>query len=469
MTIHTKSLQFKLLRLMTLVLTLILLIVQVHPLLHRKYCIHRRHSLAFHRPALFAMVSDNIPRFRDIRFESPLLEEGYRPAVETLENKTLYEKPLLVYLPGFDGTWMAPFLQMPELSTTFDVQCLTMSMQDRSTYLDLKENVIAFINQQTLDKNSKLEEETNNITDKTLPTPEQGTNVFTFFWTKTAPQRPSQSKHAKRPVYLVGESFGGILASDVALTLLKDKAINLMGLVVINAATCYDRSKLASMGPSVAELPKWLYPIGLTRLLPLFNDDVSFSQLLLIISSKALPSVIDSEAREAFMGRVAFSLPQKLKYMPQKTLQWRLREWLETGCAEMAIKLGQFSDFPSFRTLIIAGENDFCLPSIDEAERLSSLLPNNHIHVVEGAGHATTCGSRVDLAALMRKQFPDLSLVGRTAMKPGAAAGEGVMLGLEPRYNGIEKGLSPLKYWSKKLYQKPKPLDMKSSHVEGST
>jgi pimeloyl-ACP methyl ester carboxylesterase len=446
---------------MTLVLIMILLTVHVHSLLQLKCCIHRRHSMAFHRLALFAMDSDNIPRFRDTRFASPLLEEGYRPVVETLENNTLYEKPLLIYLPGFDGTWMAPFLQMPELSTTFDVHCLTMSMQDRSTYLDLKENVIAFIDLQVLDNNRKLEEETGNISDKTLQTPEQGTNFFTVFWAKTAPQRPKETKRTKRPVYLIGESFGGILASDVALSLLKDKAINLMGLVMINAATCYDRSKLASMGPSVAELPEWLYPIGLARLLPLFNDDVSFSQLLLILLSKALPSVIDSEAREAFMGRVAFSLPQKLKYMPQKTLQWRLREWLETGCAEMATKLGQFSDFPSFRTLIIAGEKDFCLPSIDEAERLSSILPNNHIHVVEGAGHATTCGSRVDLAALMRKQFSDLGRVGRTAMKPEAAAGAGVMLGLEPRYNGREKGLSPLLYWSRKLYRKPRPIDLK--------
>ena len=41
-------------------------------------------------------------------------------------------------------------------------------------------------------------------------------------------------------------------------------------------------------------------------------------------------------------------------------------------------------------------------------------------------------------------------------MKDSAAQGEGVYYGMEPRYDGrVDRGLSPLEYWSKKNYRKP--------------
>lgn len=51
---------------------------------------------------------EDIPtvRPRNVRFVSPLLEYGYPPAVVEYENKTLAQKPLLLYLPGFDGTFL---------------------------------------------------------------------------------------------------------------------------------------------------------------------------------------------------------------------------------------------------------------------------------------------------------------------------------------------------------------------------
>jgi hypothetical protein len=52
--------------------------------------------------------TEDIPtvRPRNVRFVSPLLEYGYPPAVIEYENKTLAQKPLLLYLPGFDGTFL---------------------------------------------------------------------------------------------------------------------------------------------------------------------------------------------------------------------------------------------------------------------------------------------------------------------------------------------------------------------------
>jgi hypothetical protein len=70
-------------------------------------------------------ITDKKKLPRDVRFISPLLEYGYLPAVEEHENNTLSQKPLLLHLPGIDGTFLSPFLQLPELHTIFDVRCMT--------------------------------------------------------------------------------------------------------------------------------------------------------------------------------------------------------------------------------------------------------------------------------------------------------------------------------------------------------
>lgn len=404
-------------------------------------------------------------RIRNAKFVSPLFDEGYPRVVQEFQNGTITNKPLLLYLPGFDGTWISPFLQFPELSTIFDVRCLTVGMNDRSTFQELKQDVVDYIYTE-LQIVKKIETDAsarqNATTSKNVhTTTSEKSNKGNFFSNLFGGK---QTTDGSRGVYLMGESFGGILASEVAVTLLKEHNLEdrVKGLAVINAATCYDRSRFASEAMKITHLPPLLYPFGLMKILPLFMDEHAWPQLLLMLQSKALPSVIDSEEREAFMGRVAFSLPAKLKFMPQETLEWRLTQWLEVGCALVACRLDELSRLKNFRTLIVAGEKDMTLPSIAEAERLSSILPNCHVHVVEGAGHANTCGSRVDLAALCRKRFDELKMrgkrgrkVGRTSMKPQAAKNTGDYFGMEPRYNGKEEGLSPMLYWSKRLWTKP--------------
>jgi hypothetical protein len=106
--------------------------------------------------------------------------------------------------------------------------------------------------------------------------------------------------------------------------------------------------------------------------------------------------------------------------------------------------------------------------------------------VVNGAGHASTCGSRLDLTAVIRDGFPELQktragvrwrkgkrtqqsnieidggtdiasreslLVKRTRMKPEAQQGYGPNYGMEERYDKADIGLNPLLYWSKSNYK----------------
>jgi pimeloyl-ACP methyl ester carboxylesterase len=350
---------------------------------------------------------------KGVQFISPLLEYGYPVTVEEYENNSLFEKPLLLYLPGFDGTFLCPFLQFPELGTIFDVRCMTVSTSDRSSFAQLTECVLQYIQQETMTM--------------------------------------------RRPIYLMGESFGGLLACNVALQIASDShqlSDLLKGLALINPATSYDRSRLAREGPPVAQLPWWNYPAGLLQLLPLFTDEHSFQQLLLILTAQALPSVIDNPMREAYMGRVAFSLPLVIPTVTPSTLDWRLHAWLQTGCQYMTTRLHTLFDVhPNLRTLIVVGERDETLPSSEEAIRLQEILPNPCVRVIPDAGHASTCGSRADLAAYMRSHFPELNQGGgRTEMKEDAAQGEGAWYGMQERFDSARIGLNPLLYWSSPLY-----------------
>ncbi len=247
-----------------------------------------------------------------IQFVSPLLEDGYPPAVLEYEESNKYairRKPMLLYLPGFDGTILSPFLQFPSLGEEFDVRAMRVDMEDRSSFEELKEAVIQYLLRECRGEEGRAEDE-----------------------------------GSCRGVYLMGESFGGVLATEIALELnrpaYKDY-LDLRGLVLVNPATSYLRSRLYELGPPVADarplfpaLDDIQYIVALlTRLVPLFLDEGrAMQQLVAILSSKGLPSVINDPQREAYMGRVAFDLPNRLNFMPKDTLKWRLEEWLEWGC-----------------------------------------------------------------------------------------------------------------------------------------
>jgi hypothetical protein len=95
----------------------------VRPRFERRGKISVKRLLAEVDPGIGITDKKKLPR--DVRFISPLLEYGYLPAVEEHENNTLSQKPLLLHLPGIDGTFLSPFLQFPELHTIFDVRSMT--------------------------------------------------------------------------------------------------------------------------------------------------------------------------------------------------------------------------------------------------------------------------------------------------------------------------------------------------------
>lgn len=129
--------------------------------------------------------------------------------------------PLLIFLPGLDGTGLLLRSQIPHLSKTFDICCLSIPHDDISSWEGLATETIAAIAR----VRGKL----------------------------------------TRPVYLCGESFGGCLALQVAL-----KAPQIWErLILINPASCFPQQPLVNLSPYLTRLlPKNIYPLSSLWLLP---------------------------------------------------------------------------------------------------------------------------------------------------------------------------------------------------------
>jgi len=129
--------------------------------------------------------------------------------------------PLLIFLPGMDGTGLLLRSQIPYLSKAFDIRCLSIPGEDMSSW-------------------DRLAEETS-----------------------SAIAREKETPH--RPVYLCGESFGGCLALLVAL-----KAPQLWNrLILVNPASCFRQQPLINWGSYFTRLlPKNIYPLSSLGLLP---------------------------------------------------------------------------------------------------------------------------------------------------------------------------------------------------------
>ncbi|MEH2237503.1 alpha/beta fold hydrolase [Nostoc sp.] len=132
------------------------------------------------------------------------------------------EYPLLVYLPGMDGTGQLLRSQTAGLETGFDVRCLALPRKDLNTWDVLTKSVLDLID-------TELE------------------------------------KSSQRPVYLCGESFGGCLAMKVAI-----QAPHLFKrIILINPASSFHLRPWLNWASQLTYLvPSGLYDVGALGLLP---------------------------------------------------------------------------------------------------------------------------------------------------------------------------------------------------------
>eukprot|EP00879_Flechtneria_rotunda_P019557 GHRR01020545.1.p1 GENE.GHRR01020545.1~~GHRR01020545.1.p1 ORF type:complete len:318 (+),score=104.34 GHRR01020545.1:181-1134(+) len=167
-----------------------------------------------------ALVTDGGPAL----FFSPVVARPPgSPALEAL--------PLMFYMPGIDGTGLAAYRQFPRLTRAFDLRCLIVPRTDRSSFKQLVDSVVALIKQE-LD------------------------------WCDSG-----------RPVYLMGESFGGIMCLALALKL----GDYIDRLVLINPASSFQNSMWPSAGPMLAQLPPDVYKYLPFVLAPIMSNPISMA------------------------------------------------------------------------------------------------------------------------------------------------------------------------------------------------
>ncbi len=178
------------------------------------------------------------------------------------------------------------------------------------------------------------------------------------------------SKNSQRPVYLCGESFGGCLAQKVAV-----KAPDLFKrLILINSASSFHLRPWYVWASSLMNLvPEPLYDIGAIGLLPFLA------------------------AMERISQRDRQELLETVRSIPSATVLWRI-----SLLRDFHVNEAQLRRFTQ-PALIIASTDDRLLPSLPEAQRLVSILPNAKLVTLPNSGHACLLESNTNLYDILKE------------------------------------------------------------------
>lgn len=247
------------------------------------------------------------------------------------------ELPILLILPGIDGTGYTAASQFEALSERFDLKTFFIPVEDR--------------------------------------TPLEGlVKILRDYVEEEVAQSPRD-----RPIYVMGESFGGILS-----LLLADSCghLALNRVVLVNPATSFQSSIWSTvLGDVLPQLPAQAYDLLPFAISPLLGNPLGLARRR-VDGEAPLPS----QALQTVAGLFELMpvLDNLKDILPQDTLQWKLQllqEGSELVNDSLLRRLEQ-------RVLVIVGDSDLLIPSEEESERLKSNLRTCSVKVVEGAGHA---------------------------------------------------------------------------------
>ncbi|GAQ85441.1 hypothetical protein KFL_002350160 [Klebsormidium nitens] len=272
------------------------------------------------------------------------------------------KRPLLIYVPGMDGTGQGIRPQIEGLYTDgYDIRCVYIPSNDRSTWGELVDSLVPLIEQAATLAVSDL------TSAASLAPLLQYAHGAKDKDVDEAPPLPT------RHVTLLAESFGTCLALRVAA-----RAPSLISrLVLLNPATNFDKNNwlvsLAAATGLLAAFPGPLYSFAQDVMLPLLvkRNRVSAD------ANKDLLSPID--------------------YVPAACAAWRLHMLNEgTPSTEELANLKQ-------PVMLFAGAKDRVLPSMNEAARLQTQLPNAWRVILPESGHTALLEDHINIASLMRK------------------------------------------------------------------
>ncbi|MCL7024036.1 hypothetical protein MKW94_021561 [Papaver nudicaule] len=242
------------------------------------------------------------------------------------------DSPVLLFLPGLDGTGWGLILHHKSLGKVFEVRCLHIPVNDRTPLeglLEIIENAV----------------------------------------------RLEHASFPNTPIYLIGESVGGCLALAVAA---RNPTIDLV-LILSNPATSFDKSALQLLLPVVEALPDSL-PISFPNFLSILMGNP-----VKILTANIENELFPAQTLEKMLGNLYALLPRLSgleDIMPKKTLVWKLK-LLKSAAAFANSRLHAIKA----EVLVLASGKDNLLPSGDEAQRLWSSLENCKVRYFKDNGH----------------------------------------------------------------------------------
>ncbi|GFP86709.1 acyltransferase-like protein at1g54570 chloroplastic [Phtheirospermum japonicum] len=261
----------------------------------------------------------------------------------------LKNSPVLLYLPGIDGLGLGLILHHKALGKVFEIRCMHIPVYDRTPY----EKLVNFV------------------------------------------ENAVRAQHAlfpNKPIYLLGDSFGGCLALSVAAS---NPTVDLV-LILVNPATSFHKSKLQPLLPFLKAFPENLntvlpYIIGATLGDPIKMANVINAKTPLTSPVKQIEKLIHE------LSSLIIGVPNFSDILPKQTLIWKLK-LLESASSSSNSRLVPIEH----ETLILASGKDNILPSKNEAQRLSELLKNSKIRFFKDNGHALLLEDEINLLTVLK-------------------------------------------------------------------
>eukprot|EP00667_Euglena_gracilis_P003957 EG_transcript_3970 len=302
--------------------------------------------------AVFAVARGFVRAGGPVRFWQPSPADGCEAAEEVAYNPAL---PSLFFLPGIDGSGEAARRQFVTLAAHFNLWCLLVPLEDRTSFAGLVDYVVGFVTERTAAQDA-------------LGPP--------------------------RPVYVVGTSFGGMLGIAVVA---RCKRIN--RLVLINPATSFARTVWPKARPLLIQAPE--HVINLTNLMANALSENPLSVALAEAQETTNPMhrllrfthrLVSGDS--GTQGGLSRRLP------PPGTVRHKLALLVDGSLVVDDTLLQRVES----RTLLFGSDLDLLLPSADEVQRLARLLPLARAIVLRGRSHTILREAGVDLFAMLNSE-----------------------------------------------------------------
>lgn len=263
----------------------------------------------------------------------------------------LNDSPLLLFLPGIDGTGLGLIMHHHKLGKIFEVSCLHIPPKDRTPFTDLVK-----------------------LIERTI--------------------RSEHHRSPDRPIYLVGESLGACLALSVAAL---NPDIDLV-LILANPATSFSRSPLQPILPLLQFMPD-SPNLSLPHILSSITGAMVASLekgVERLPLSQTVENVCEKLSQDIVAPSISY-LSVLADILPRETLLWKL-QMINSASSYANSRLHAVKA----QTLILSSGRDPLLPSQEEGQRLRHLIAKCDIRTFEDCGHFLFLEDAFDLVTAIK-------------------------------------------------------------------